>query len=252
MSAKGVSYGVDHGLRSNAFRAKVLQYLSELQPAPSVGLQDVPRESVGEHLGFGSLHETEPMDELDEQLARMYQILCHGLDYLTLVLAEHTRFVYDLQEATAEVDSDEDDAESLSDDSSTGRRHRTSRHARGRGTRKRMSILTNRYYDVPRPDEHGEEALPDLCAGTHADGARRGGRRRFFQSAARWDPVAEKVLVEWDAVRSPRVGVAAAMASPGRDWLARNGYGYGGGGEEGEQQEEAIDEEMEVDEEEEG
>ena len=99
-----------------------------------------------------------------------------------------------------------------------------------------MSILTNRYYDVPRPDEHGEEALTDLCAGTHADGARRGGRRRFFQSAARWDPVAEKVLVEWDAVRSPRVGVAAAMASPGRDWPARNGHGHGG--EDGDQEEE--------------
>ena len=47
-----------------------LQYLSELRPAPSVGLQDVPGESVGEHLGIGRVHEQAPLDELDEQLAR--------------------------------------------------------------------------------------------------------------------------------------------------------------------------------------
>ena len=161
--------------------------------------------------------------------------------------------MYDLQDSDQtdeEHDPDEEEDEDADEDASARRRGRSRRIAAS--SRRRMSILTSKYYDVPRPDEHGEEALPDLCAGTHADGARRGGRRRFFQSAARWDPVAEKVLVEWDAVRSPRVGVAAAMASPGRDWLARNGYGYGGGGEEGEQQEEAIDEEMEVDEEEEG
>jgi len=33
-------------------RETVLQQLSELQPAPSVGLQEVPRESLGEHLGY--------------------------------------------------------------------------------------------------------------------------------------------------------------------------------------------------------
>lgn len=116
-----------------------------------------------------------------------------------------------------------------------------------------MSIMTNRYFDVPRLDEHGEEALPDLCAGAYANGngngAKRTGRRRFFQSAARWDPVAERVLVEWDAVRGPRVGVAAAMANPGRDWPARNGYARDAVEEAGEQ-EEGADEEMEVDEEE--
>ena len=217
-------------------RLKVLEYLSELQPVPSVGLQDVPRESVGEHLGFGSASDAEPMDELDERLARTCSLRSHETCCLTRAHIEHTRFVYDLQEATAaENESDEDDAESLSDDSSAGRRHRTSRHSRRR-TRKRMSIMTNRYYDVPRLDEHGEEALPDLCAGAYANGAKRAGRRRFFQSAARWDPVADKVLVEWDTVQSTRMGVAAAMASPGRDWPARNGYGHDG--EDGDQEEE--------------
>lgn len=228
----------------------MLEYLSELQPVPSVGLQDVPRESVGEHLGFGSAIDSEPMDELDERVARKSSLPPSQIVCLTLVRTEHTRFVYDLQQATAaENESDEDDAESFSDDSSVGRRHRTSRHSRRR-TRKRMSIMTNGYYDVPRPDENGEEVLPDLCAGAYANGAtKRAGRRRFFQSAARWDPVAEKVLVEWDLVQSTRSGMAVAIASLGRDWPARNGYAYAAGGEEENKEEEAADEEMEVDDE---
>lgn len=50
-------------------RETALRQLSELQPAPSVGLQDVPRESVGQHLGFG-LDEEEGRDSLDTSLAR--------------------------------------------------------------------------------------------------------------------------------------------------------------------------------------
>jgi len=212
-------------------RTKVLQQLSELQPAPSVGMQDVPRESLGEHLGFGNANNEEPMDELDERLARECCLL--------IVLAaphscfvEHTRFVYGLQEADA------------------GRRHRSSKRRSRRRTRKRMSIMTNRYYDVPRMDEHAEDALPDLCAGAYTSGAgqKRAGRRRFFQSAARWDPVMEKVLVEWDAIRTPRVDVTAAMANPEREWGQRNGYARGAVGEDGEEEDGA--EEMEVDDEE--
>ncbi|KAH9919023.1 uncharacterized protein B0H18DRAFT_657694 [Fomitopsis serialis] len=211
----------------------VLQQLGELQPAPSVGMQDVPRESLGEHLGFGNANNEEPMDELDERLA------------------QHTRFVYGLQEAAAsDNESDGDDADSISDDSHAGRRRRSKRRSRRR-TRKRMSITTNRYYDVPRMDEHAEDALPDLCAGAYTNGAgqKRAGRRRFFQSAARWDPVMEKVLVEWDTIRTPRVDVAAAMANPAREWGQRNGYARGVVGEDGEE-EDGAEEEMEVDEEE--
>ena len=52
-------------------RETALKHLSELRPAPSVGLQDVPSESVGEHLGFSS-QEHSKTDELDERLARTY------------------------------------------------------------------------------------------------------------------------------------------------------------------------------------
>jgi histone deacetylase 1/2 len=49
-------------------RQKALQQLSELEPVPSVQIQDVPRESLGEHLGFDRKEEA---DELDISLARM-------------------------------------------------------------------------------------------------------------------------------------------------------------------------------------
>lgn len=53
-----------------SYREKALRQLSELQFAPSVGMHDVPRRSVGEHLGFGK-DEVEGRDSLDESLARM-------------------------------------------------------------------------------------------------------------------------------------------------------------------------------------
>lgn len=52
------------------FRTKILKNLSDLEGAPSVGMQDVPRESVGSHLGFQT--EFEP-DELDKEISRRYR-----------------------------------------------------------------------------------------------------------------------------------------------------------------------------------
>jgi histone deacetylase 1/2 len=54
----------------NHGREAALQQLSELQPVPSVGLHDVPRESVGQHLGLMTDDEAPPTDELDDRLAR--------------------------------------------------------------------------------------------------------------------------------------------------------------------------------------
>ncbi len=45
-----------------------LEHLRELNSAPSVGMHDVPRESLLEHLGFGK--ESDTQDKLDERLAR--------------------------------------------------------------------------------------------------------------------------------------------------------------------------------------
>ena len=56
----------------NCDRETALQQLSELQVAPSVGLHDVPRESVGQHLGLMTDDETLSRDELDDKLARKF------------------------------------------------------------------------------------------------------------------------------------------------------------------------------------
>ena len=50
-------------------RANALEQLQQLTCAPSVQMQDTPRESLHQHLGFGH-DEEEGRDELDEQLAR--------------------------------------------------------------------------------------------------------------------------------------------------------------------------------------
>lgn len=51
-----------------------MRQLHELQPVPSVGMHDVPRESVGQHLGFG-LDEENGRDSLDASVARELNIM---------------------------------------------------------------------------------------------------------------------------------------------------------------------------------
>ena len=53
------------------YRATALEQLQQLACSPSVPMQDVPRETLGQHLGFGR-DEEEGRDELDERLARQY------------------------------------------------------------------------------------------------------------------------------------------------------------------------------------
>lgn len=188
-------------------RETILKQLSELQPAPSVGMHEVPGESLGEHLGLDKDDEDDQMDELDEHLA------------------QHTRFVYELQEAPE--DSDED---SFSDeDSSSRRRRRGSRSSRRRprNERKRMSIFSNQYFDVPRIEDNGNAhsgsvlALENKVNGISAGAPASGVKRHFFRSAARWDSHHERVLVEYDGPAVRRRNVAEMMAMGGRtdtDW----------------------------------
>ncbi|TFK49706.1 histone deacetylase RPD3 [Heliocybe sulcata] len=107
-------------------RKTVLAQLSQLQPAPSVGMHDVPHESVGEHLGW-RLELDEPEDEEDKRLA------------------QHARFVYKLQESRASDDTD-------SEEEATRRR-----------PKKRMSIITNR---VMRQHDEFEKEHAVYCGDT--------------------------------------------------------------------------------------
>ena len=55
-----------------ADRERALEQLQDLasRHAPSVGMHDVPRESLGRHLGLTSRRDEDARDELDERLAR--------------------------------------------------------------------------------------------------------------------------------------------------------------------------------------
>lgn len=100
---------------------------------------------------------------------------------------EHTRFVYGLQEATASDDSDD---AAFSDDSSFSSRRTARRHVRS--GKKRMSVVTNQYLDIPRVDDSYHELV---CSGDPV-GVKASSKRRFFQSRARWDTRLERVLAE--------------------------------------------------------
>lgn len=63
-------------------RTHVLENLRQLPPAPSVQLQDVPRENLGDHLGVWQKNEREAQDELDLTIARSFSYLLHYLRLL--------------------------------------------------------------------------------------------------------------------------------------------------------------------------
>ncbi|KAK0433697.1 hypothetical protein EV421DRAFT_1909892 [Armillaria borealis] len=88
-------------------RINALEHLRELNGVPSVGMHDVPKESLLEHLGFGK--ESDTQDKLDERLARKSPSFFDELPTREHTrLQEHTRFVYKLQESDT-VSSSSDD-----------------------------------------------------------------------------------------------------------------------------------------------
>jgi histone deacetylase 1/2 len=118
--------------------------------------------------------------------------------------------VYHLQEADArEPDSDEsEDLDSHRYDSadSTASRSRRGRLQRSR-QKKRMSIMSNEWYDVPQLNHFGyydrgnEENISN----------NRSGRLRFFDSKMRWDIDARRVVPNSDI----RLGVKNLMERSG-------------------------------------
>ncbi|KAJ6462484.1 hypothetical protein C8R45DRAFT_1080607 [Mycena sanguinolenta] len=172
-------------------RERALEQLQQLRSAgvPSVGMHDVPRESVGEHLGLAAAEEAR--DELDESLAR------------------HTRYVYALPPRSSSrspsssrssspssshsrsPNSSDDDDNSDDEDAKPGKRRlRQSQSQAQKQHQRRMSILTNRYVDVPAAS---------------APSAHK--KRRFFRSEARWDERRECVSVRVGAGAGAGVGV---------------------------------------------
>lgn len=144
-------------------RITALKQLAELEAAPSVGMHDVPRESVGEHTGIYK-DDGLTRDELDEQLA------------------QHTRYVYTLQSSSSSPSPS-------SSSSSSDDEHESAVKRRKRNTlppshsRRVMSLMHGKYFDVPS-----------------FSGADGNGKRSFFKSTAQWDPQINRVL-SGDGVR---------------------------------------------------
>ncbi|ETW84192.1 hypothetical protein HETIRDRAFT_155388 [Heterobasidion irregulare TC 32-1] len=156
-----------------------LKQLHELQPVPSVAMHDVPRESVGQHLGLFRDGQLGSRDELDDRLA------------------QHSRFVYNLQEPET-VDSltdDSDDVDSYRYDSDEVLSSQRQRPLRA-GQRKRMSIVSNEWYTVPTLDHFGYY---------EQNSERR--KRRFFDSGLRWDSDARLAVMNYN----PRYNLREAM-----------------------------------------
>ncbi|CAL1699873.1 unnamed protein product [Somion occarium] len=247
----------------NKVREIAMQQLQEITPAPSVALQDVPKESLGHHLGFSS-HEISGHDRLDEQLA------------------QHSRFVYNLNDSssTSSDESSEYDSDASEYSQSRSRsRHvnkstrtkRASRKAYSSGSyaqqnshsamtrgKKRMSIMTNQWVDA-LAYEFGlglglhmpsNNTLPSAASPTPSTRDSREGererektgktKRRFFESSARWDEGAGRVLVEHErGMYEIERDLGWHTVVNGRRWIESSGSGRGDG-DEGREGDESI------------
>ncbi|KAG5653375.1 hypothetical protein H0H81_000876 [Sphagnurus paluster] len=161
-------------------RITALEQLQELISAPSVGMHDVPRESLNEHLGFGN------DDELDTRLARACHLFSSTPTHTPS--AEHARYVYDLQESDSPSETSDDDSWDSDESVSTSSRRPRGYPKPGPSRAPRMSLLTGQYFDVPI-HEHGYSHFETGAA------PGKTAKRRFFQSAARWDENMESVIL---------------------------------------------------------
>ena len=132
---------------------------------------------------------------------------------------EHARFVYDLQKDSDQSDTEPEDADDdIEKPTTNSSARRTSRRIRNNGHQKRMSILSSRYFDVPRlPPEFerdldlGGGAEGDPCGHPYGHAHAHGKKRRFFQSVAEWDPVARIVAERKRAGVSPGLGMGIGV-----------------------------------------
>ena len=186
-------------------RTLSLEQLSKLPHAPSVGLHDVPSESVGTHIGL------KDYDKLDERLAREYfsslphpsvfrlQTRLYRTYISSSTLSEQSRYVYRLQEAAGNTTSESSDEEE--DSSSEPGLYQ------GRRSRKRMSIITNQYQDpqARQRRKEFEKEFIEVLSNAHTSEPRKevAQRRRFFQSGAKWDGLVERVVVMHREIGGP-------------------------------------------------
>ena len=119
-----------------------------------------------------------------------------------MIPTEHARYVYNLQES--ESQSEESDISRSDTDDLSYAGPNTRRRRRHGSSKPRMSILSNQYFDFSLYDTQ--------CAPNKTT------KRRFFQSAARWDEASGRVLVGNRGVETaPRpLNLSGVMEAGGR------------------------------------
>ncbi|KAF7310445.1 Histone deacetylase RPD3 [Mycena chlorophos] len=222
------------------FERRALAQLQELasRAAPSVALQDVPRQALGSHMGFRSMKGLrrdahggygpgipDPEDELDLRVRDRVGTL---FDHQETARLERER-QQDDSDASSSDDSEGSDDED-DDDTRSGSRFGNGNNITGK-RRKRMSIVTNQYIDVapPPPRPNGRHAsvpvnaqatIPPLVAQPQQGPALSSvpaNKRRFFQVfPTPWDarPNAAHVL---NGISPGAADVGAAMENGGVD-----------------------------------
>ncbi|KIY70273.1 histone deacetylase [Cylindrobasidium torrendii FP15055 ss-10] len=137
-------------------RQKTIEQLNALGGPPSVQLQDTPRDSLLDELGFGK--EDPNLDAIDQSLA------------------QHSRFVYKLEEAEAAPPS-----ASSSDEDSDASQSQSTYGSRRRRPTKRMSLLTGGFYDT-------------------AHSARKDAPRNFFRTSVPWNGPQDRIHLKTGTV----------------------------------------------------
>lgn len=183
-------------------------------------------------MGIGSVYEQAPLDELDEQLARTFWP-SPSINTKTDLRPEHTRFVYHLQESTAQSSSDSEDNDEDEESDTSASRSGSRRGSRRSGRRSvrsgktRMSLLTGEVFDVPDVPRLEERANGyfDLGCGHEpwaaaVDASVRGARRHFFHGASRWDADLQEVVLlerQRSGLDATTLDIAALMAHSAED-----------------------------------
>nr|GAT46020.1 histone deacetylase RPD3 [Mycena chlorophos] len=233
----------DLNLRDGALdrvRRRALAQLQELasRAAPSVALQDVPRQALGSHMGFRSMKGLrrdahggygpgipDPEDELDLRVRDRVGTL---FDHQETARLERERQQDDSDASSSDDSEGSEDEED--DDTRSGSRFGNGNNITGK-RRKRMSIVTNQYIDVapPPPRPNGRHAsvpvnaqatIPPLVAQQQQGPALLSvpaNKRRFFQVfPTPWDahPNAHHVL---NGISPGAADVGAAMENGGVD-----------------------------------
>lgn len=180
--------------RLTSNRTLALQQISELKGAPSVGLHDTPRQALDEHLGLTSmtvkgLHGE--VDDLDKRIARTHYRLPFRpyVNPQPLYYAEMSRYVYDLQDPGApSLSLDESDSSTEYDsEDAESRRRQSIRHTEK--WRRRMSIISNDWYELPSAIDLHEPGSVDL----HEQKEQK--QRSLFNSGLSWDHGAGQVVI---------------------------------------------------------